>query len=101
MEPKRLPIEDAPRPSQAFEAQLNRAVASSHRLGEDMLAAVAYLEQFGPTTDLAPRLLACMLSASSVMGELLKASITLATNAPERGELGGPPPRPRGARNGA
>jgi hypothetical protein len=34
------------------------------------------------------------------MGELLKAAITLATNAPERVELGGPPPRPVGGPNG-
>jgi hypothetical protein len=95
VEPKRLPREDAPRPSQVFEAQLHEAIAAGRRLGDDMLAAVAYLERNGPRAELAPRLMACMLSASSVMGHLLKSAITMATNGPERVEVGGPPPRPR------
>jgi hypothetical protein len=83
-----------------FEAQLNQVLASGSRLHQDLLAAIDYQGRCGPTSAMAPRLLACMLSASSLMGELLKAAITLATNAPERVELGGPPPRPVGGPNG-
>jgi hypothetical protein len=96
VEPKRLPVQDAPLPHQLFEARFDEARLASTRLKEDLDAAAVYLLNYGPTPDLAPRLMACMLSASSVMGHLLKSAITLATNGPDRVEVGGPPPRPVG-----
>jgi len=78
------PLDDAPRPSTRFAAQFEEARIAALRLGQDLDAAAAYINRNGPTPLVAPRVMACMLSASSVMGALMKAAITLMSNTEEQ-----------------
>jgi len=83
MATKHHALQDAPRPSQLFLDRYREARDSAQRLVEDLDAAAAYIDRNGPTPLVAPRLMACMLSASSVMGSLMKAGITLLANQEE------------------
>ncbi len=79
----RGPGDDAPRASELFLDRYREARLAGIRLLQDLEAAAAYIDRNGPTPAVAPRLMACMLSASSVMGALMRAGITLLAQSEE------------------